>query len=450
MSNDHIREYPRVLIVAKTRINDMDSLGGTLRNWFADWPKEHLAQIFSGGSLEGPSFCSRNYHLGTPDRRFGRFFAILKGAAGKSMSPVVPARNSGHQHSSALKRMLRKIVSQLTLSGIWEIIFAPRVSPALSEWIREFNPEVMYIQGQDLSFMRIPLALNRRFGIPFALQVTDDWPAHLYVNSPISFILRPACERTFRKLLSRSALLMGIGETMAREYRGRYGHEFVPMMVCDDPARFEAAIPERVSPEGSISIVYSGSLALNRWKALLNLNEAARILHARGINVAITAFSGDIPVEAAEAFGRTTDIGVRPPLHDSEVPGILKGADLLFLPESFDREYRDYIRLSISSKAHLYMMSGKPALVYGPSEVGVVEYARREGWGLVVSEQNPGALAEAVARLATDEPYRLGVLQKARETAERNHSAAAVRELFRERLTSASRKANGKCLGVCP
>lgn len=34
------------------------------------------------------------------------------------------------------------------------------------------------------------------------------------------------------------------------------------------------------------------------------------------------------------------------------------------------------------------MMSNRPVLVYGPSYSGTVDYADRDGWGLVVSERN--------------------------------------------------------------
>ena len=40
-------DYPRVLIVYNSRINTFDQHGVSIRGWFADWPKENLAQIYS-------------------------------------------------------------------------------------------------------------------------------------------------------------------------------------------------------------------------------------------------------------------------------------------------------------------------------------------------------------------------------------------------------------------
>lgn len=54
-----------------------------------------------------------------------------------------------------------------------------------------------------------------------------------------------------------------------------------------------------------------------------------------------------------------------PGSHD-QLPAVLAGCDVLFLPGHFDTAYQNAIQLSLSSKAHLYMMSGRPILVYGP------------------------------------------------------------------------------------
>jgi len=65
----------------------------------------------------------------------------------------------------------------------------------------------------------------------------------------------------------------------------------------------------------------------------------------------------------------------------------LKGADILFLPETFETQKAQAIQYSISTKATFYMMSERPILVYASPITGIVEYAKRDKWAFVVDEK---------------------------------------------------------------
>ena len=54
-------KFPKVLIIYNSRINMADQHGVSIREWFADWPKEYLAQIYSGGEIGENTFCGYNF-----------------------------------------------------------------------------------------------------------------------------------------------------------------------------------------------------------------------------------------------------------------------------------------------------------------------------------------------------------------------------------------------------
>ena len=72
-------DFPKVLIIVKTLINDIDSGGASLRNWFKEWPREHLAQLYSGVAINRDPFCGFNSQIGSEEWRFGWLF---RGRAG--------------------------------------------------------------------------------------------------------------------------------------------------------------------------------------------------------------------------------------------------------------------------------------------------------------------------------------------------------------------------------
>ena len=103
------------------------------------------------------------------------------------------------------------------------------------------------------------------------------------------------------------------------------------------------------------------------------------------------------------------------------------------LPERFD-DSSGGIGLSVSSKAHLFMFSGRPTVVYSSPETGLARYAREQGWADLVDRADDAALAEALARLVTDREHRAGLVRRALEVATANHDMGAIRGRFYDLL----------------
>jgi glycosyltransferase involved in cell wall biosynthesis len=438
---DHDRSYPRVLILSRTEITEFNSQGAALGNWFHDWPKEKLAHLFSARRGAREPFCGYSYLLAGRERRWGRLFDRLKREGMKQrpnhdLSPhvkkVVTART---WLSEAVQRVGK---AMLVDTGLGELLFSPRLSKRMDEWICRFQPDVVFAMVTDLSFMRYAQMLNEHYQIPLCIEINDDWPNVLYRKSAFSFAMFPLVDRTFRRLLAKSSICLTIGKEMEREYKDRYKVHTEASMCCDEPERFLAAAARRVTPRDEITIVYCGGLFNNRWKSMLDLLRAVEALRSSGKNIGVSIYSSEMPPEAKAAFPDFPWVRYSGTLPHEEVAGILKGADILFHGECFDSEYYDYIRYSVSSKVQLYMLSGAPILVYGPSGVGVVEYARNSGWAYVVDCQDTTLIEEAILRLASDASLRGQIVAQALETFHENHDAHTVRERLRQILCQTS------------
>jgi len=422
--------YPKVALLTNCSINDLDAHGALLRNYFHEWPKERLGHIFQERLAGSSDFCGHEYMLGAEDRHFGAIYARLK------HSPLGAAARRQHLQAdkpSRLKAVLRRIAyslgRQMLESGLWEFVFAPKVSSHLAEWMESFAPEVVYVQGYSLFYVRLALQLHRRFSTRICVHILDDWPGNLYLDSPFAFLIRPVVRHYFKALARSSALRICIGPDMRDEYKARYGLEFVPLLNCDEISRYLDAPAHRTELPGVISVVYSGSIGVGRWKSLIDVCEVAETLRKSGLNIHVTAYVPDIPPDVyAELQLLKPVLTIANSLKDSEVPGTLKGADILLLVESFDERYKRAVRLSIATKAHLYMMAQKPILVYGPADVGVVRYAQRDGWACVATSKPD--LEEVMRSLAVDTEEADEVVATAYEVAMKNHSATSVRGNF--------------------
>lgn len=429
---------PKVLIVTKSKVTELDNFGVSIGRWFSSWPQDSLAQLYTGGSLNVPSSLGGiEYKLSVKERRFGRLFYGVKGTTlGASTVITGKATEELKKRNKRIDWAVARVGSALAASGFWELVFRFRMSAELFKWIRDFKPDVVYAQTPDLTLMNLVLAVRDEFRVPVCLHVTDDFPATLYSAWPERFFMRPIVVRTFRRLLNRSVVYMAIGEAMAKEYRKRYGLKFVPIQNCDSWERFEYAVPTTPqNGEGATNIVYSGSLYLNRWRALIDVAEAVtRVKRGAGCCF-VHIYCPRLEPTAARAFAAFPNVCVHDTLPDKEVPSLLKGADLLVLAESFDPNIAEHIRLSISAKAHLYMMAQRPVLVYGPAGAGVVQYARQWGWAEVVDKQDGERLTSAIIRLLTDRELVKRQCERARQCALQNHDITKVRKTFTELVT---------------
>ena len=337
----------------------------------------------------------------------------------------------------------------LTQSGLWELVFPPRLSSRFwNEWIMKCTSLILlFVQGCDISFMRLSHMIQIAYGIPVCFNIVDDWVEHLYEESFVAPLIQNVVRHSFRELAEASTNRYTIGDLMAEEYQERYGLSFTPLMQCDDVERFKCVKSEGERDWKNINIVYSGTLSLDRWRSFIHLAKAAEDLQTEGVTVKIVIYAPFIPAEAGDNLNKLPSITLHNALTDKDVPQALSDADILFLPESFDESIRAYIKLSVSTKAHLYMMTGRPILVYGPPEIGTVVYAKREKWGYVVEKEGVNYLSDALRKLLINKEFRDILVMKGKSVAARNHDSKITRERLRNDLWNAAHARHGRvCL----
>jgi glycosyltransferase involved in cell wall biosynthesis len=106
--------------------------------------------------------------------------------------------------------------------------------------------------------------------------------------------------------------------------------------------------------------------------------------------------------------------------------------DLLLLPQDFDDNSVKFLKYSFPTKVSEYMISGTPILVYGDIRTGLTQYALKEKWSYVVTENSKAALCRALTDLYNDVDLRSKLAAKAQQIAIEREDAITVRENFRK------------------
>lgn len=86
----------------------------------------------------------------------------------------------------------------------------------------------------------------------------------------------------------------------------------------------------------------------------------------------------------------------------SHVQQFMSEAHVLIAPLSHKNCAVEEVRTLFSTKLLQYFLSGRPIVVFAPEDSYHVESARKSGWGHVVTQDSPVALADAIVKVVED------------------------------------------------
>ncbi len=302
----------------------------------------------------------------------------------------------------------------------------PEAAAAFAETLRDFGPDIVHFHS--LQGLGAGLLLEaHRSGVPFVVTAHDFWwwcgrqflcDRDYHPCSPVvvAGVCQCAVDRRWldeRVRFTTSALglasrVLAVSETSAEVLRAN-GVAPGRLVVLDNPV--EGTRPAEVASRdgageadpggrrGDVTFVFAGGS--DPMKGLPVLGEALAQLDG------VPGWSADLyGVQAPSGGERTAPRNVRfhPAFSPNELSGVLSAADVLVVPSVMQETYSILTREALGA--------GVPVLTttcLGPEEV--VEDGVN---GLVVPQDDPGALAAAMGRLVRDAGLRSTLARAAR------------------------------------
>jgi glycosyltransferase involved in cell wall biosynthesis len=266
-------------------------------------------------------------------------------------------------------------------------------------------------------------------GVPFVPYIFDDYIHHWTGTSRrIAARLEPVALRTARAVIVPN-------EHTQKEYERRCGiRGTIVRNPCPMPDLEELDRAERTFDPCAVHIVYTGAVYHANSDAFRNLIAAIPKLAPAKILLHIFTAQSVADLERHGICGPM--VTHHPHIHQSEVPRVLRHADILFLPLAFRSPIQEVIRTSAPGKMGEYLSVRRPILVHAPGDSFVSWYFRANRCGIVVDREDPGILAGAINRLLEDETLRGEVTGNARQAAERDYRVAHARKVFHELMNS--------------
>ena len=168
--------------------------------------------------------------------------------------------------------------------------------------------------------------------------------------------------------------------------------------------------------------MYVGGLHLRRWESILDISFVVENLNKKGNKVEFQIFCPEYDknqfINQFSEFKSTKFLGS---ISSSHVHNILSKADILIHAESFERNYIEYTKFSLSTKIPQYMAAGKPIIGYGPNILASIQHINNSKGGIIVGVRDLRQLENSLNELLVNKDLLISMSINSYTFAEKNH-----------------------------
>ncbi|MRI02603.1 glycosyltransferase [Kriegella sp. EG-1] len=431
---------PKILILNQPFVSDTGG-GITLSNLFSKWDAKQIAVASSGYLLTGDiatERCYKYYQLGSEERKwifplnlFGRKYESGEVSFSKqSKDKVIPEEFDSKNRSNFIEKYISPIFH---FSGLSHFVSKTQLSPKFCNWLLEFNPDVIYAQSSSREEILFCIAVQEFLKKPMVFHKMDDW---LTLAGSKTFMIkywRNKIDSEFKDLLNHSELVMSISDYMGEEYFKRYDKEFITFHNPIDINFWKTGQRNTYDIDQSPTIMYAGRIGLGIDNSLMTIASAIDIVN-KELNMSIKFL-----IQAQEAPDWLKNYKCTKHQHFvsyKDLPKVFGSADFMILPYDFDPDGLAFIKYSMPTKASEYMASGTPIIIFAPEDTALVQYAKKNKWAAVVTENNTKKLAIEIKELVKNKPLREKIAHTARNLAETRHNTDIVANEFKNCIES--------------
>lgn len=340
----------KILYLGFSGTGEINATGQTLGSLYADLPKSDYLELLYNKTTAG----SQDNVLEIPlavapiDLVLRKTIKLIRRLRGGQNIPSEAGLNDSVRVSgiSLGERFLRSARVLADISPVW----LPR---KFLKNVKQSSPEVIHSLLGNVRMMKVAIALSRKLGVPIVPHFMDDWPTTLYPNNELCGAARHAVNKSVDKLMSRSPVLICIGDQMASVYHQRY---MKPTYVAAYGVEEKITLKYQPTNTSLRQLVYAGGLHLGRQEVL------------EWVASCLVGTYWNVVVYAPQKGKPHINISYENSIPVDELQTTLAKADALLFVESFLPGIAEYTKLSVSTKTAQYVAANRPVVLAGPLE----------------------------------------------------------------------------------
>lgn len=395
----------RILIISNGCFSNIDSNGRTLAKLFQKFNKENLAQFFVYGNPDF-SVCNRYYKVTDRDALLSLLKWKETGREIKFQMKSSQEINSSINISSkkVKKTPLSMLIREFTwLIGRWK-------GSKLKQWIRNFNPEVVFISlGDNVFLSRLAINVAKEYNIPVYVYSTENYcfKKYNYITKRTSLFYKVFyiwINIGFKKL--EKYVKQGIFNTpmLTEAYDKKFNY---PCKCIFSPSDIDFVKNTEISQNPIVS--YLGNLGVGRHKALV---EFANILGEVMPGVKLDVY-GKLPddIEASKLITNCEHINYKGFISYNDVVRHMHESTLIIHAELDDNFYSKDLKYAFSTKIADSICSGTPFLIYARSDLAETDFLIRNKCAFIADSKDK--LRQELVKALTDKEARESIVTNA-------------------------------------
>ncbi len=382
--------YPKVLILGP--FNQTKPTGITINNLFSCWPKNKLAvAAFSNISIAYTPNISDYYLFGKKEIKYIFPFNLLFKV---NDSKVYSNLNYSEKTTPAEKTKLQPLkifynwITQLFVnkSGLFLVKRKIKLSNQFEDWLVKLNPDIVYCSIEDINTISFLKSIKEKTNAKIAIHVMDDWFHSIYYLTIFKEFWKKKLKKSFAYLLTFSDINIAISEKMAQEYNKKYKKKFYVFHNPIDLKEWDKPMTSN-KKNSNFVFIFTGKINRDTYEPINDFIDSIEELKSIA-KVEFKIYTTTEHEKLYSFFGNKIDKYNFGSVNRTEIPNIIKNADGLLLPLSFNNRNIKYTRLSMPTKMTEYMVSGNPIFLYAPDNIAVTEYLNKNNAAFIVCKTN--------------------------------------------------------------
>lgn len=414
----------KVLIISHNPINQIDNMGKTIGNIFSKFKETELCQLFFREQDVEAKNC--NEFFGITDGRILKSIFNRKYKTGEKVPNHYKVKEIINENVYQIGAKRTGIV-YLLRNLLWKI--GKWNTKELDLWIREQKPTSIFFAAGDYTFaFKIAIYISKKYNIPLYIYFTDEYyRSEISRKSLLSKIYKKYYRNVFKKTIKYSKEYFCISESMEKFYRKEFEK---PGKVLMNTTNFKKS---PIHKNSNILMSYIGNLEYGRWENILDIANVVERLNKKYNNkIIFQVYSGEKNKKIIDKLNNTSGVFYKKHINPTEVIKKINESDILLHTENFKKYNMMMVKYSISTKIPDCLASGKPLLVYGPSEVAAINYIQENNAGIVAT--NIDELYEKLEAYIEGKLDMQKVLNNAEQLVNKNHRDEIVFEILNKVL----------------
>lgn len=418
-----MEKLPKILIISHTSFTKSDSMGSTLASYFSEYDPDSIAQFYIKDMNPDIPICKRFYRVTDNEVLNKCKHPFRKGNIGEK---VELSTNVGEHAATTDKNGKLKISRATGLiirNFVWNISHFEQ--KGFNRFVDDFSPDAVLVQPGDFAFLiKLAVKISEKRNIPLIVHQCESYYLKPYFSkSPDYLVYRRQFKRVFEKMMQRASFCIYLCDALEKDYKQHFD---TPSATLFKSTAIRPEYHEKKVQKDNFRCIYGGNLGktVGRAEPLLEMGKAVK--KCGGVIDVYTSTTGEHLRELTKENG----IDLHGAVSNDELIENTKQSDFVVHIENQSEWHKIDEKYAFSTKIADMLACGRPAIIYGSTEIAGIKYFAENDLGLVI--EKPPELFEKISELAGSKEKQEYYVRRALDFARANHDPKKNSEKTKE------------------